>query len=136
MHSSSVPDGPVLAGWQRVGRWRAEPEFIIGGRHGLRFYVPRRPRVRRDVVAEVWASERRPREIVRGDELTVGRIYFDDSVDPVAADEAAVRAGVAAAEAAAQSQQAEAAQFIIQNGHDVSSGHPATHGPAGAAGRS
>jgi hypothetical protein len=66
MHSSKVPDGPVLAGWVPAGR-PASPEFIIGGKHGLRFYTPRRPVVRRDAVQEAWAAPRRPAEVVRGE---------------------------------------------------------------------
>jgi hypothetical protein len=122
MHSS-VPDGPALAGWRRVGRLPDEREFIIGGEEGFRFYWPRRPRVRRDVVAEVWASKRRPREIVRGDELTMGRNFFDGAPDPVAVDQAAIARGVTEARAVADARMADGHRFIVENGHAAVAGH-------------
>jgi hypothetical protein len=135
---SKVPDGPVLDGWQPVGRWHAEPEFIIGGKHGLRFYVPRRRRVRRDVVAEVRASERCPREIVRGDGDMSGTYFAANQDAPGGLTETAaqVAAGLSQAMAATQASQVEVAAFLLANGQQVVPGHPDTHGPSGGAARS
>jgi hypothetical protein len=133
---STVPDPPVLAGWQRVGRFRVEQEFIFGGKHGLRAYTPRRTRVRRDQVAEVWASERRPREM----EMGMSGIYQDQNGQPGVPGgrleaEAAVREGVAAAMSALSASQAQAKTFFTSYGDAVSAGHPATNAAPVAADR-
>jgi hypothetical protein len=134
---SSVPDGPVLPGWQRVGRLPDEREFIIGGKHGLRFYTPRRPRVRRDVVAEWLASERTPREMEMS---VVAGNQQDWNAQPGVPggrleSEAAVREGVAAAMSALSASQAQAKTFFTSYGDSVSAGHPATNAAPVAADR-
>jgi hypothetical protein len=59
----------------------------------------------------------------------MGRIYFDGAPDPVAADEAAIREGVQQAYAAVQSDQREAAAFILASGAEVLGGHPPVRRP-------
>jgi hypothetical protein len=129
---SSVPDGPALAGWQRVGRYGvAEQEFIFGGKHGLRAYTPRRPRVRRDVVAEWLASERTPREIVRGDGDMSG-IYQDQNESAPgggAETRAQVAAGLAQAYQATAADQQSAHDFFVATGATVVGGHPDVRHP-------
>ena len=57
----------------------------------------------------------------------MGRIYWDvdqgGRPDPVAVDEAAIRQGVAAAEAATQVTQAQGHRFFAEFGSSVSDGH-------------
>jgi hypothetical protein len=59
--------------------------------------------------------------------------YPAGSADPLAADQAAIAAGVAEAFAAVQTTQAEAAAFIVEHGADVLGGHSAV-GEAGRQG--
>jgi hypothetical protein len=64
----------------------------------------------------------------------MGRIYFDPEQggrpDPLTVDEQAIARGVQAAYAVADARMAQAAQFIVENGHQVSAGH----GPVGSPG--
>jgi hypothetical protein len=127
---SSVPDGPALPGWQRVGRLPDEREFVIGGKHGLRFYTPRRPRVRRDRVAEWLASERRPREM----ELGMAGNQQDWNAQPDvpggrAESEAQVASGIAEAMQAVALAQGEARSFFESYGPAVSAGHSDVNAP-------
>jgi hypothetical protein len=62
----------------------------------------------------------------------MGRQYFDDAVNPLEVDSAAVAAGVAEAYAANAANQAEAARFMRENGSDVGVGG---HAPVGDPGR-
>jgi hypothetical protein len=59
----------------------------------------------------------------------LGRIYWDDAPDPLAADTAAIREGVAAAEAATQVTQAQGHRFFAEFGSAVSDGHAPVGSP-------
>jgi hypothetical protein len=105
-----------------LGRWRQQPEFIIGGKRGMRWYMPRRARIVPLQESPIFEKE-----------LTVSGNYQNWSADsPGGLNEtvAQVAAGLNQAYAAVATTQVETAQFLVAHG-------PATinHAPVGEPGR-